>query len=206
MRVRFFLLLKGIKLIGKMEKFILGKKVGMTTIYDKDKGALNVTLVECEPNAVALLRTEEKDGYGAVQLQISKTKNKIFKKEFHLKGSESSLKKDDKITLEIFQEGDNVKVSGISKAKGFQGGMKRHGFAGSPHSHGHKHDWRAPGSIGSAFPQHVRKGMRMAGRMGGCRVTVKNLKIVLIDKEKNLVGIRGAVPGVNGRIVEIVAE
>lgn len=188
-----------------MEKFILGKKVGMTTIYDKGMGALNVTLLECEPNVVTMLRTEEKDGYGAVQLQIFKTKNKNYKKEFHL-GSKSDFKKDDKITLEVFQEGDKVKISGVSKAKGFQGVMKRHNFSGAPHSHGHKHDWRAPGSIGSAFPQHVRKGMRMAGRMGGNRVTVKNLKIVLIDRKKNLVGIRGAVPGVNGQIVEIVAE
>lgn len=189
-----------------MEKFILGKKVGMTTIYDKDKGALNVTLVECEPGTVSQLRTEEKDGYRAVQMEIAKTKNRIYKKEFRLRKEESNLKKGDKIALEIFQEGDIVKVSGISKAKGFQGGMKRHGFSGSPHSHGHKHDWRAPGSVGPGFPQHVIKGRRMAGRMGGRRATVKNLKIVLIDKEKNLVGIQGPVPGVTGRIVEIVAE
>lgn len=189
-----------------MKKFILGKKVGMTTLYDKDKGALNVTLVECGPNVVSLLRTEGKDGYGAIQLEIAKTKNKIHKKEFRVSEAGSDIKLADEVTLEIFQEGDKVKVSGISKAKGFQGVMKRHGFSGSPHSHGHKHDWRAPGSVGPGFPQHVIKGRRMAGRMGGCRVTVKNLKIVLIDRERNLVGIKGAVPGVNGRIVEIVAE
>lgn len=189
-----------------MKKFILGKKVGMTTVYDKDKGALNVTLVECEPNAVSLLRTKKKDGYDAIQLQISKTKNKIHKKEFHLRGKECNLKINDNVTLDIFQEGDIVKVSGISKAKGFQGVMKRHGFSGSPRSHGHKHDWRAPGSVGPGRPQHVIKGRKMAGRMGGDRSSSKNLKIVLIDKEHNLLGVKGAVPGVNGRIVEVVME
>lgn len=189
-----------------MAKFILGKKMGMTTIHDKNKGALNVTLIECEPNIVSLLRTEEKDGYSAVQLEIAKTKKKTHRKEFRVSKGACDLKKGDQVALELFQEGDRVKVSGISKAKGFQGVMKRHGFSGSPHSHGHKHDWRAPGSVGSAFPQHVVKGRRMAGRTGGDNVTVDNLEIVLIDKENKLLGIKGAIPGVIGRIVEIVSE
>lgn len=186
-------------------KFILGKKLGMTTIYDKDKGALNVTLIECEPNRVALIRTPEKDKYSAVQMEIRKTKNKIHRKEFRI-GEESQSKAGDTITVEIFQPGDIVRISGISKAKGFQGVMKRHGFHGSDKTHGHKHDWRKPGSVGATYPEHVIKGKKMAGRMGGRRSSSKNLKIVLVDKEKNLIAVKGAVPGVNGRIVEIIAS
>ncbi|MCD6149843.1 50S ribosomal protein L3 [bacterium] len=188
-----------------MKKFILGKKLGMTTIYSEDKGALNVTLIECEPNFVSLIRTEEKDKYSATLLKVNKTKNKFHCREFRSE-EKDELKKGDKITVDIFQEGDKVKVSGVSKAKGFQGVMKRHGFHGSPHSHGHRHDHRAPGSIGSAYPQHVMKGKKMAGRMGGTKSTVKNLKVVYIDKNKNLLGVKGAVPGVSGRIIEITSQ
>jgi len=188
-----------------MEKFILGKKLGMTTIYGEDEKALNITLIECEPNFVSLIRTEEKDKYSAVLLKINKAKkNKVYCREFRLLEEEKEFKKGDKITVDIFQKGDKVKVSGISKAKGFQGVMKRHGFHGSPHSHGHRHDHRAPGSIGSAYPQHVIKGKKMAGRMGGTKSTVRNLKVVYIDKSKNLLGVKGAVPGVSGRMVKIV--
>lgn len=187
-----------------MAKFILGKKLGMTTIYDKDKGALNVTLIECEPNKISLARTPEKDKYSAVQLEIKKTKNKIHKKEFRVDNIEG--KAGDAVTVEIFKEGDIVKVSGITKAKGFQGVMKRHGFHGSDKTHGHKHDWRKPGSIGATYPEHVIKGKKMAGRMGGKRSSSKNLKVVLVDKEKNLIAVKGAVPGVSGRIVEIIAK
>lgn len=175
----------------------------MTTIYDEKKGALNVTLIECEPNAVSLIRTAEKDGYNAAQISIKKNKKVNYKKEFRT-GDKNELKAGDLVTIEGFQPGDKVKVSGISKAKGFQGVMKRHGFKGAPHSHGHKHDWRAPGSIGAQAPQRVIKGMRMAGRMGGKRSTTSNLKVVYADMEKNIIAIRGAVPGVAGRIVEIV--
>ncbi len=188
--------------IKKMSKFILGKKIGMTTIYSENKNALNVTLIECEPNLVLLNRTKERDKYTATLLKVEKNKKKFHLKEFRLEEKDMP-KEGDKITVDVFQEGDKVKVSGISKAKGFQGVIKRHNFHGSPHSHGHRHDWRAPGSIGSAYPQHVMKGKKMAGRMGGERVTTKNLEIVYIDKSKNLLGVRGAVPGVNGRIVEI---
>ena len=175
----------------------------MTTIYDEVKGALNVTLVECEPNIVSGVRTEDKDGYTAVQVEVQKTKKKSYRKEFRTANGENKAKIGDKFTIEMFKVGDEVKVSGITKAKGFQGVMKRHGFHGSPHSHGHKHDWRAPGSIGSAFPQHVVKGKKMAGRMGGERSSTKNLKIVFMDNKKNIIGIKGAVPGVAGRIVEV---
>lgn len=181
-------------------KFILGKKLGMTTIYTEN-GAQNVTLVECLSNSVSLMKSKEKDGYGAAQLEVAKTKNKILKKEFRVE--ESALEKGTKFDVSIFEVGDLVKISGTTKAKGFQGVVKRHGFKGSPKSHGHKHDLRAPGSIGAGFPEHVIKGKRMAGRMGGGRATSKNIKIVYINKESNLFGVKGPVPGIPGNIVEI---
>ena len=183
-------------------KYILGKKIGMTTLYDKERGALNVTLIECPENTVSVIRTEEKNGYNAVQLEIAKTKNVTHKKEFRLEEA-AAVAVGDKITVESFQMNDEVKISGITKGKGFQGVVKRHGFKGSPATHGHKHDHRAPGSIGAQQPQHVIKGKRMAGRMGGERSTVKNVKIVYIDAAKNIIGVLGAVTGVVGRIVEV---
>ncbi|HHE45888.1 MAG TPA: 50S ribosomal protein L3 [Candidatus Moranbacteria bacterium] len=182
-----------------MKNFILGKKIGMTTIYTEE-GAQNVTLVKCH-SRVNLIKDEKKDGYSAVKLEISKTRKKILKREIRI--SETKLKKGDKLDVSIFQLNDLVKVSGITKAKGFQGVVKRHGFAGSPKTHGHKHDLRAPGAIGSGFPEHVIKGKRMAGRMGGVRATTKNIKVVFIDKEKNILGLKGAVPGIPGNIVEV---
>lgn len=171
----------------------------MTTIYD-EKGAINATLLECGAK-VSLVKEKNKDGYSAVQMEIAKTKNKSKKKEFRVE--ENELKKDDTVDVSIFEIGEKVIVSGTSKAKGFQGVVKRHGFKGATATHGHKHDLRAPGSIGSGFPEHVVKGKRMAGRMGGARVTTKNLKVAFIDKEKNILGIKGAVPGIPGGIVEI---
>ena len=182
-------------------KFILGKKIGMTTIY-AEKGALNVTLLECG-SKVSLVKAKDKDGYSAVQMEIAKTKNKLKKKEFRLDSTD--LKKDDVVDVSIFEIDEKVIISGTSKAKGFQGVVKRHGFKGACATHGHKHDLRAPGSIGSGFPEHVTKGKRMAGRMGGVRVTTKNLKVVYIDKDKSILGIKGAVPGIPGGIVEIKA-
>jgi large subunit ribosomal protein L3 len=197
-----------------MAKFILGKKIGMSTIYDEKLGALNVTLVECAPNSVLQIRTAEKDGYESVQIGLKKSKLKSknpkavknYMKVKEFKREAKDLKVDEIIDINQFEIGEKVQVSGTTKAKGFQGVMKRHNFKGSPKSHGHKHDWRAPGSIGSSFPEHVLKGKRMAGRMGGERFTVKNLKIVQIDKEKNILFLRGAVPGSNGRIVEIASN
>jgi large subunit ribosomal protein L3 len=193
-------------------KFIFGKKLGMSTIYDEKQGALNVTLVECGPNIVTQIRNIEKDKYEAVQIGIEsekqKTKGEKSRKKFlkikEFKAETKDLKSGEAIDINQFEIGDKVKVSGITKAKGFQGVVKRHGFKGSPKSHGHKHDLRAPGSIGATYPEHVIKGKRMAGRMGGVRSSVRNLKIVEIDKENNILFLRGAVPGVKGRIVEIV--
>lgn len=172
----------------------------MTTLHT-DNGAQNVTLVECLPNEVALVKNVEKDGYAAVQLKIQKTKKKTTKKEFRIEAGD--LKEGAEVNVSIFEIGEKARVSGTTKAKGFQGVVKRHGFKGSPASHGHKHDLRAPGSIGAGFPEHVIKGKRMAGRMGGVRATSENIKIVFIDKEKNLLGLKGAVPGNDGGIVEI---
>jgi large subunit ribosomal protein L3 len=188
-----------------MAKFILGKKLGMSTIYDEKQGALNVTLVQCEPNIVTQIRTGEKDGYTAIQIGLKKDghENKYSKvKEF--RGEIKDIKAGDILDINQFEIGDKVKVSGISKAKGFQGVVKRHGFKGSPKTHGHKHDLRAPGSIGATFPEHVIKGKRMAGRMGGERTSSINLKVVEVDKESNVLFLKGAVPGVKGRIVEII--
>lgn len=188
-----------------MKKFILGKKIGMTTIHT-DQGARNVTLLECG-STVSLIRNLEKDGYQAVQLEIKKTPRKIEKVEFRMAEDEKNeLKVGDKIDVSIFEVDEEVQISGTSKAKGFQGVVKRHGFAGSPKTHGHKHDLRAPGSIGAGYPEHVIKGKRMAGRMGGDRSTVKNLKVALVDKDKNLIGLEGAVPGIPGGIVEIYVK
>ena len=194
-------------------KCLLGKKLGMTTLFDETKGALNVTLIECEPNTVSLHRTVQKDGYVAVQLSHPKTKKVNVAHEFRLDlnnaGQEEGAKTLENfalastVTVGQFAVGEKVHVSGITKAKGFQGVVKRHGFAGSPASHGRKHDLRKPGSIGATFPEHVIKGRRMAGRMGADRFTVRNLVVDFLDEEKGILGVRGAVPGVTGRIVEI---
>jgi large subunit ribosomal protein L3 len=182
-----------------MEKFILGKKIGMTTVYD-EKGAQNLTLIECS-SKVTLLKTKDKDGYESVQISLQKTKKRAVKKEFRIENS--TLKAGDEISVELFLPGEKVFVTGITKAKGFQGVVKRHGFKGGPKSHGHKHNLRAPGSIGSGFPEHVTKGKRMAGRMGGVGATSQNLKIILVDKEKKIIGVKGAVPGIPGSVVAV---
>lgn len=172
----------------------------MTTIFNEKREALNVTLVECV-SKVSMIRNEEKDGYAAIQIEMPKTKNKIVKKEFKLPEAEVAV--GDEISVDVFEIGEEVHVTGIGKAKGFQGVVKRHGFKGAMASHGHKHDLRAPGSIGAGYPEHVIKGKRMAGRMGGKRVTSKNIKIVFIDKEKKMLALKGAVPGIPGTVVEI---
>ncbi len=193
-------------------KFLLGKKLGMTTIQDADRGARNITLIECDTNTVSLIRSADRDGYSALQVETSKTKRRSIFREFrldkHLSLDEvrnvvNTFPLGSKLSIEVFSVGDRVRVSGVTKAKGFQGVVKRHGFKGAPKTHGHKHDLRAPGSIGATFPQHVTKGMRMAGRMGGVRSTSRNLRVEYVDSEKRILGVRGAVPGVPGGVVEI---
>ncbi len=184
-------------------KMILGKKLGMTTIYTEEK-AQHVTLVDTNVNSINGVRTEEKDGYTAIQVKFTPEDNKEVVSEFRV-DEFGELKKGDKIEATQFSEGDKVIVKGISKGKGYQGVVKRHGFAGSPASHGHRHDLRAPGSIGSAFPERVMKGKRMAGRMGSQSVTVKNLEIIQVG-EDGIIAIKGALPGNNKGIVKIISQ
>lgn len=206
-------------------KFILGKKLGMSQIFDKEGKAIPVTVVEAGPCFVTQIKEKEKDGYKAIQIGFEKLKDKKVKKpqkdkpyrylrEFSIKSNHSEsidnqfskIKIGDKITVNIFQEGDIVKVTGTSKGKGFQGVVKRHGFSGGPASHGHRHVLRAPGSIGSAFPERVVKGRKMPGHAGLKRVTTRGLEIVKVDPENNLLAIKGAIPGPRGGLVEIKAQ
>ena len=196
-------------------KFILGKKLGMSQVFDKEGNAVPVTVIEAGPCFVTQIRDEAKDGYWAVQigfenLKQSKIKrpqkDKPFKhiKEFRLeKNDKCEFEKGDKIDVSIFSEGDKIKISSISKGRGFQGVVKRHGFSGGPASHGHRHVLRRPGSIGTSFPERVIKGKKMPGRTGGERVTIKNLKIAIVDAKNNLLAVKGAIPGPNNGLVEI---
>jgi len=202
-------------------KFILGKKIGMTQIFDDSNNVTPVTIVKAGPCFVIQVKNKKKDGYEAVQIGFEEIKDKKVKKpqKGHFKKhgleknyrylrefSDNKLKSGDKIDVSLFNNGEIINVSGISKGKGFQGVVKRHGFKGSPASHGTKHTLRAPGSIGSAWPQRVFKGKKMAGRMGSDRVTVQGLEIVNIDKDNNLLAIKGAVPGKKGTLLEIAAK
>lgn len=196
-------------------KFILGKKIGMSQIFDEKGRVVPVTLVEAGPCKVAQIKTKEKDSYSAVQLafqelkakKVKKTQNgKPFRylKEYRLVNEDCALNTGDSIDVSVFEVGDIVKVAGLTKGKGFQGAVKRHGFAGrASATHGQKHELRTIGSVGCSNPDHVIKGKKMPGRMGSERVTVRNAKIVKIDKDKNIIAIRGAVPGGKGTFVEI---
>lgn len=185
---------------------ILGRKIGMTTIYQEEL-AMHVTLVYVGENKISGLRVEEKDGYSALEVEFRDDKQKSFKREFRLEvGGKDDFQVGQDLSLEQFSVGDLVVVKGVSKGKGFQGVVKRHGFAGAPASHGHRHDLRAPGSIGSAFPERVMKGKKMAGRMGSQSVTVKNLQVVQLDKENKIMAVRGALPGNNGDLVKIISQ
>ncbi|PJE57611.1 MAG: 50S ribosomal protein L3 [Candidatus Portnoybacteria bacterium CG10_big_fil_rev_8_21_14_0_10_38_18] len=196
-------------------RFILGKKLGMSQIFDKQGNAVPITVIEAGPCFVTQIREKDKNGYRAVQIGFNNLKqNKIkrpqkdkpFKhiKEFRLVNDDKSdFKTGDKIDVSVFSEGDRIKVSAISRGKGFQGVVKRHGFSGGPASHGHRHVLRRPGSIGSSFPERVIKGKKMPGRAGAKRVTIKNLKIALVDSKNNLLAVSGTVPGPSGSLVEI---
>ncbi len=200
-----------------MTKFILGKKEEMSQVFDEKGAALPVTVVNAGPIVVIGIKVKDKDGYDAIQVgygeRKSKNINKAQKGQFKELGNFEKIKEfkvdidgvnvGDKIDISVFEEGDNITVSGVSKGKGFQGAVKRHGFHGGRRSHGQKHSEREVGSIGATGPQRVFKGTRMGGRMGSDRVTVKNLKIVAIDKENNKILISGAVPGRRGTVLEI---
>jgi len=177
--------------------FILAKKLKMTQFFDTEDKVHPATLLVAEPNEVSLIRIKEKDGYEAVQVSLGKNK-----REFPLEEG-VEIKKGDKINVSVFSENDKIRVSALSKGKGFQGVVKRHGFHGGPRTHGQKHSEREPGSIGATGPQRVFKGRRMSGRMGGDRITIKNLKVLAIDKEANQLLVSGAVPGRRGTLVEV---
>ncbi len=193
-------------------KFIIGKKLGMTQVFGEDGIATPVTLVEAGPCVVTDIKSKGRDGYDAVQLgfkdlkenKVTKSKRtKPFKHLREIKGSDE-VKMGDNVMVDIFKEGDKVKIVGISKGKGFAGVMKRWNFSGAgTSSHGTKHNNRKAGSIGSMFPQKVKKGRKMAGRMGTDSVTVKNITIVKVDLENNTIAVKGAVPGKNGGLILI---
>ena len=207
-------------------KFALGTKKEMVSIYDEAGNVHPTTAVAIEPMAITAIKTVDTDGYSAVQVGFGKQKSQRISKALggHMKkglGEDAEIFaatkefRVDEAQLqefqigetispsESFEEGEKVEVSGITKGKGFQGVVKRHGFRGGPRTHGQKHSERAPGSIGAGGVQKVIKGVRMAGRMGGDRVNVKNLKIVKIDKDNNIMYISGALPGRRGTLIEI---
>jgi large subunit ribosomal protein L3 len=189
-------------------KFILGSKLGMSQMFDEKGNVVPVTVIEAGPCFVTQIKTKERDGYEAVQvgfLKIEKEKNvkktqrkKPFKVLKEFQNDIKNFQENQKIDVSIFQVGDKVKISGISKGKGFAGAVKRWGFRGRGASHGVKHEARTIGSVGTSFPERVIKGKKMPGRMGSERVTVKNLTVVKVDPENNLLVVKGAVPGKRG--------
>ena len=200
-------------------KVILGTKIGMTQIIGKDGVVTPVTILQAGPATVTQVKTVESDGYNAVQLGFGKGKNLSKSVSGHLKKAGENInpkvlkefrtettpevKVGDSLTVESFSLGDKVSVTGISKGKGFAGTVKRWNFQESRNTHGFKGDIRKVGSIGSMYPQKVFKGKRMPGRMGHDQVTVKNLVVAFIDKENNLLGLKGAVPGPKKGIVTV---
>lgn len=200
-------------------KFILGKKENMSEFFGEDGKVIPVTVISTYPMKVVDVLSNEKHGYKAVKVgygeqkkqRISKPvlgvmKGDTFKglKEFRIE-TNTELKAGDQVE-NTFSVDEKVRVSSISKGKGFQGVVKRHGFGGGPRTHGQKHSEREPGSIGGGLRTRVPKGMRMAGRMGSDRITQKNLKVVFVDKENNVMLIKGAIAGRKGTLVEIIAQ
>jgi len=197
-------------------KALLGQKLGMTRVFDKDGNVVPVTLVQAGPVVVTQVKTVQKDGYSAVQVGFGKRRRVTKPLSGHLKGKgnvrwlrefplgeASAAQSGDILDVSVFAVGDRVDVRGVSKGKGFAGVVKRHGFRGGWASHGNKHMLRAPGSIGMSWPERVPKGRRMAGRMGAENVTVKNLTVIEIDAEHNILALRGAIPGNAGGLIVV---
>jgi large subunit ribosomal protein L3 len=201
-----------------MVKGLIGKKIGMTQIFDETGLAIPVTVIEAGPCYVTQVRLPEKDGYSAVQMGFGETKPKRltggqtghlkrnnlpplkFLREFRVKDPE--VQEGDQVTVAIFGVGERVDVVGTSKGKGFQGGVKRYHFRGGPKTHGQSDRERGPGSRGAGTtPGRVYKGARGPGHMGNDRVTAQSLRVVLVDAERNLIGVRGSVPGARGSLV-----
>jgi len=203
-------------------KFILGTKENMTEYFAEDGASIPVTIISAGPTVVTQIKTKATDGYNAVQvgfgLKNAKNINKPLKghlkdlgsfrylREFRTE-SEPECKVGDSFNVaDLFRVGDKLQVSSISKGKGFQGVVKRHGFSGGPRTHGQKHSEREPGSIGGGLRTRVPKGMRMAGRMGSDRITQKNLKVIYLDQENNTLLIEGAIAGKRGTLVELMMK
>jgi large subunit ribosomal protein L3 len=199
---------------------IIGRKIGLTRIFDEYGRNIPVTVIEAGPCYVTQIKTQDKDGYNAVQLGFEEIREKVLNKPRlgHLKKTGKALRTlkefrnfkaegletGSEVTVDIFKPGDVVAVTGTSKGKGFQGSIKRHGFRGGPKTHGQSDRLRAPGSIGaSSSPSRVWKGMKMAGQMGNDTVTIRNLRIVEVNAEKNLLLVKGSVPGARNGIIRI---
>lgn len=200
---------------------LIGKKLGMTRIFDEKGNDVQVSVIQTGPCFVTEIRTKDRHGYDALQLGFEEKRDKSVKQpeRGHFKKSGvkptrylrefrtfdvSQFKLGQEIKADIFQVGEEVKVTGISKGKGFQGVVKRHHFGGGPVTHGQSDRRRAPGSLGgSSYPSRVLKGLRMAGRMGNARVTVRNLMVVRVDAENNIVMVRGGIPGARNGMVLI---
>jgi large subunit ribosomal protein L3 len=200
-----------------MVQGIIGKKIGMGQVFGDDGKVEALTAIEAGPCVVTQVKTLDKEGYGAAQLGFGESKRLNSPQRGHLKklgqfkhlqefrvADTGDIKVGDKVDVSLFKEGDLVDITGVSKGKGFAGVVKRHHFAGGPKTHGQSDRHRAPGSIGSTTsPGHVRKGMRMAGHMGNRRVTVRHLQVYKADPERNLLLIRGAVPGAKNGLLLI---
>jgi large subunit ribosomal protein L3 len=205
-----------------MMKGIIGKKVGMTQVFDESGNVTPVTVIEAGPCFVTQIRNAERDGYMAIQLGFGEarpqrlTKGQLghlqrnnlpalrYLREFRIRNGDIDVEEGQQINADVFEIGERVDVIGKSKGRGFQGTIKRHGFHRQPKTHGASDRVRAPGSIGAgSTPGRVIKGMRMAGHMGDKRVTIQNLEVVVVDPEKNLIAVKGSVPGANGGIVMI---
>lgn len=201
---------------------LLAKKLGMSRLFLPNGKSVAVTVLQAGPCYVTAIRTREKNGYDAVQMGFEEAKEKNLTKpragqfkqadvkplrhvrEFRTFPEVSKLKVGDELNASLFQEGERVKIRGISKGKGFQGVVKRHGFGGGPKTHGQSDRYRAPGSVGSSsYPSRVLKGIRMAGRMGNDRVTVRNMQVVKVDADNHIVMVKGAVPGAKNGLVLI---
>lgn len=206
-------------------KGMIGKKVGMTQVFDEQGNVIPVTVIEAGPCYVTQVRNQQRDGYTAVQLGYDETTPRRISKgqmghlqkvdlpalrvlrEFRLKDDEEAqVEEGSQITVEVFEKGELVDVIGTTKGRGFAGTVKRHGFNRQPKTHGQSDRERAPGSIGMcAAPGRTLKGKRMGGRMGNSRVTIQNLEVVVVDADKNLLAVKGSIPGAKGGIVVIRA-
>jgi large subunit ribosomal protein L3 len=203
-------------------KGIIGKKVGMTQVFDADGRIIPVTVIEAGPCFVTQVRNAERDGYTAIQLGFDSTKPKNltqgqlghlkkfdlpalrYLREFRLRDGSVDVEEGQEIKVDVFETGELVDVIGVSKGRGFAGTIKRHGFGRGPKTHGQSDRERSPGSIGMcAKPGRTLKGKRMGGRMGNDRTTVQNLQVVVVDADKNLLAVRGSIPGHRGGIVLI---